>query len=73
MLICLPCKKQMKVVKNGVTLHYGNGHCHSSDTFRCPTCGTEIANANPNSWQSSKWEKLQDKPSDIWINMPVEP
>jgi hypothetical protein len=38
MLICHMCHKEMKVVKNGVHVDYGNGHVYSADKWQCPIC-----------------------------------
>jgi len=48
MQVCVKCKKEMKCEKNGVAVRFGNGeHAYMGDTFKCPTCGTEIVVTNP--------------------------
>ena len=39
MFLCEGCKTEMVCAKNGVIAKWGEGHCYSSDRFRCPKCG----------------------------------
>jgi len=45
MLACVECKREMKVLKNGVGLDFGHGHVYPSDIWICPECGKQTANA----------------------------
>jgi len=63
MLICVKCKKEMKVKKNGVVVKYNEGHhCYSSDVYECKDCGATIALTNNNSFHV---EFPVEHPSDI--------
>lgn len=46
MYICIACRKELRCLKNGVGLDFGNGHVYPSDTFVCPGCGIQIAATN---------------------------
>ena len=39
---CIQCKKEMMCEKNGVVVHWGNGHCFRGDKWKCPTCNREV-------------------------------
>ncbi len=46
MLICVECKKEMTVVKNGYGVRYGQSHVYPGDLLRCKGCHTEVIITN---------------------------
>lgn len=42
MNICAKCRKEMKCVKTGATVHFRHGHTYSGDAYECPECGARI-------------------------------
>ena len=47
MIICVPCRVEMRCDKNGVGAHFGgHGHVYPADRFKCPVCGTMVLNTN---------------------------
>ena len=40
--VCVPCRKDMRCVKTGVVVHWGNGHCYAGDRFACTNCPADI-------------------------------
>jgi predicted RNA-binding Zn-ribbon protein involved in translation (DUF1610 family) len=65
MKICYSCKKEMRCVKTGFTVRWGESHCYRGDKFRCPECGTEIVMCNTSPFQS-----LKEWPEDEFLQMP---
>ena len=53
MHMCLSCGEPMTCVTTGLVLHFGNGHCRSSDAFECPKCHSRVAHANLTAWNAS--------------------
>lgn len=41
--ICLTCGLEMKCIKTGGGVNFGNGHVYASDWYRCSHCGCEVA------------------------------
>ena len=56
MLACVDCKKEMRVLKNGVGLDYAHGHVYPSDIWICDSCGKKTANANTNPISDPKYK-----------------
>ena len=46
MIICFKCAVEMQCQVNGVMAHYGGGHAHAGDLWRCPKCKNEVLNCN---------------------------
>lgn len=42
MIVCVHCKRLMRVARNGVGADFGNGHVHLSDMWQCPRCGARV-------------------------------
>lgn len=46
MLVCVDCKKEMTVVKNGYGVRYGQSHVYPGDLFKCKSCNVEVIRTN---------------------------
>jgi len=46
MIICIDCKKEMTVIKNGYGVRYGKSHVYPGDVFKCKSCNTEVIQTN---------------------------
>lgn len=40
---CMNCLREMRCLKNGATLHFGNGHVYDCDIFHCEGCHSQVA------------------------------
>jgi len=68
MNICIGCEVEMRCVKTGFTVRWGDTHCYRGDKYRCPRCGVEIVCCNTNSFQTQKaW------PEEEFLQMPSTP
>lgn len=64
MLICLKCSREMKCVKTGFTVRWGEAHCYRGDKFRCGNCGAEVVNCS-----SVPFHNKREWPEDEFIQM----
>ena len=46
MVVCVECKKEMRVNQNGLGVRYGNSHVYAGDKYVCPECGKELIVTN---------------------------
>jgi len=46
MLVCTDCKKEMKVVKNGMGVRYSESHVYPGDMYSCPSCHKTVILTN---------------------------
>jgi hypothetical protein len=65
MLICIECKVEMRCVRTGFTVRWGEAHCYRGDKFRCDNCGSEVVHCNSVPFQNSK-----DWPDSEFLQMP---
>ena len=42
MKICAKCKVEMRCVKNGIIVRFGEDCCYSGDAYECPDCHAKI-------------------------------
>jgi len=42
LIVCEKCLKEMYCKKNGIGIHYGNGHVYAGDRYVCSICGVSI-------------------------------
>jgi len=52
MLVCTNCKKEMRCIKTGMIVRYGETHCYAGDMYECNGCGARIANTNEHPYYS---------------------
>lgn len=60
MKICTECLSELRCIKTGVVLYYGNGHCYSGDKFQCPQCQFSIIDANGSSFYHKDISDFKD-------------
>jgi len=67
LIVCEKCKKEMSCEKNGVGIHYGNGHVYAGYRYVCSICGVSIvvtinnANYDPQLNQQDEYIDMEKK------------
>lgn len=58
--VCMPCKREMKVAKNGVSVlfnaDFGPYEVHQADVWECDGCGATVANGWGNGPIAQHWQ-----------------
>lgn len=69
MIICSPCRVEMRCAKTGKKVIYNGDHVYSGDEFWCPKCGSTVVRTadsaynNPNELEQSGAENCIIMPS----------
>lgn len=63
MIVCVHCRKEMKVVKNGVPCRWRGTHAYMGDLWECRECGFQVVNCNNNPCHHDKL-----KPDDLYMD-----